>query len=135
VPNNPKVSDKSETILVVEDEPGVARITERVLTNAGYKVHVADSGIAALSILEKKQTPFDLLLTDVIMPGMNGPDLANEMVLQYPDIKVMYISGYTNESLTSRGVLEEGVELIQKPFASSDLIRQVRTVLDEALTS
>jgi len=113
----------------------VARITERVLTNAGYKVHVADSGIAALSILEKKQTPFDLLLTDVIMPGMNGPDLANEMVLQYPDIKVMYISGYTNESLTSRGVLEEGVELIQKPFASSDLIRQVRTVLDEALTS
>ena len=124
-----------ETILVVEDEPSVARITERVLTSAGYNVRVADSGITALSMMEKESTPFDLVLTDVIMPGMSGPELATEISRRRPDIKVLFISGYTNESLTSRGVLEKGVELIQKPFASNDLKQQVRAVLDASLIS
>ncbi len=124
-----------ETILLVEDEPSVARITERVLTSAGYNVRVADSGMAALSMMENESTPFDLLLTDVIMPGMSGPELATEMARRRPDIKVLFISGYTNESLTSRGVLEAGVELIQKPFVSKDLKQQIRAVLDASLTS
>jgi len=125
----------NETILVVEDESGVARITEKILTHAGYDVRVAVSGVEALAMMEQDPDAVDLLLTDVIMPGMSGPKLAAELLQRRPDIKILFVSGYTNESLTSRGVLEDGVELLQKPFSSSELKQQVRSVLDKTPAS
>ncbi len=119
-----------ETILLVEDEPSVARLTTRVLEHEGYTVRSASNGREALSMIDAGDVDFDLLLTDVVMPGMGGPELARNLERTHPELRVLYASGYTNEALTSRGILEEGVELIQKPFTTDQLKERVRKVLD-----
>ncbi len=122
----------TETILLVEDEPAVAGVIETVLRNNGYTVHRADNGEAALELIDKEQLTFDLLLTDVVMPRMGGPELAAHLRAERPQLKVIFTSGYSSSSLTHSGRLKEGVNLIQKPFTSPDLLAWLRRVLDES---
>jgi PAS domain S-box-containing protein len=119
-----------ETILVAEDDDGVAALTERVLRNAGYRVVRAKDGVEALELVESMQLEFDLLLSDVVMPRKNGPDLARELGATRPGLKVLFASGYTDEALSKRGVLDEGTHLISKPYTPRQLLTRVRAVLD-----
>ena len=120
----------SETILLAEDDDGVAALTERVLRQAGYRVVRAKDGVEALELVESLQLNFDLLLTDVIMPRKKGPDLARALREDRPGLKVLFASGYTDEALSERGVLEPGTELIAKPYTPTELLSRLRAVLD-----
>lgn len=120
----------SETVLLVEDSQPVRDLGEMLLTEQGYRVLVAKNGADALAILEADNGPLDLLLTDVVMPEMNGKDLARRALDVHPEIRVLYMSGYTDEVIARRGVLEEGVQFIQKPFTAQGLASKVREVLE-----
>ena len=121
----------NETILLAEDEPSVRELATRVLSNKGYQIHSVSDGIEALKFVqEHPDKKIHLLLTDVVMPGMSGKDLADRLRLSAPDLKVLYISGYTDDAIVHHGVLDEGVNFIQKPFAPDALAKKVREVLD-----
>jgi PAS domain S-box-containing protein len=122
----------TETILVVEDEEVVRTLTQRVLESHGYAVHAFGSGREALEMVEGLAGPLDLLVTDVVMPDMNGRELAGRLAKSRPDAAVLYVSGYTNEAIVQHGVLVRGVYFLQKPFAPDALARKVRQVLDAA---
>jgi PAS domain S-box-containing protein len=119
-----------ETVLLVEDEPGVRLLAETVLRKLGYKVLVADCGEAALEIWKEKQGSIDILLTDVIMPQMSGGDLAHRLREMNPRLKILFMSGYTDDMIASHGVLAGETQLIQKPFTAEALGRRLRGVLD-----
>jgi CheY-like chemotaxis protein len=118
------------TILVVDDEEALAKIAERTLRAAGYTVLTAGHADEALRTGAKHAGEIHLLLTDVIMPKMNGRDLARELSKTRPMLKVLYMSGYTDDALSLRGVLEEGTCLLGKPFTAAELTQKVREVLD-----
>lgn len=118
----------TETILVVEDEQGVRDIAERILVGAGYHAIVADSPAAALEIMNTAPH-VDLLLTDVVMPGLSGRDLARKLQSAKPGLKTIFMSGYTDEIIARQGVLDEGVTFLQKPFGADDLLPLIRDVL------
>jgi len=120
----------TETILVVEDEAAVRKLVQRILQRAGFVVHVAESLAEALLIVEHHGNAIRLLLTDVVMPGMSGPDLAEQLQVRRPDLKVLYMSGYTEDVTVSQGVLGREAPFIGKPFDGSALTRKVREVLD-----
>jgi len=120
----------NETILLVEDEDIVRRTASDILKIYGYQVLEARSGGAALLICERYDKPIDLLLADVVMPEMSGRDLADRLVPQHPEMKVLFMSGYTDEVIVHHGVLDTGTNFIQKPFAPDVLARKVRDVLD-----
>lgn len=120
----------SETILLVEDDEGVRTMASMMLEDLGYTVIQSGSGDAALELLSLHSGKVDLLLTDVVMPGMNGRHLAKKVTDMRPGIKVMFTSGYSDNVLADRGVLGPGIHFIQKPFTSSALGRKVREVLD-----
>ena len=119
-----------ETVLLVEDEPGVRALAEAVLRKLGYKVLVADGGEAALEIWTEHRGSIDVLLTDVIMPRMSGGDLAHKLREMNPRLKILFMSGYTDDMLASHGVLAGETQLIQKPFTAEALGRRLRGVLD-----
>ena len=119
-----------ETVLVVEDNLAVREIAARVLRELGYTVLEAASGAEALQVA-RAQGKLDLLLTDVIMPGISGSALAKQLVALWPGLKVLFISGYTDDLIASQGILEEGMALLQKPFSPEALARKVREVLDK----
>ncbi len=119
-----------ETILLVEDEPGVREVTRTTLTDFGYTIHTAANGEEALRLYNHNSEQFDLLLTDVIMPLMGGKELAERLKADHPDLKIIFFSGYTDNSIVHHGVLQEGVSFIQKPFAMDDLALKIREVLD-----
>ncbi len=121
----------TETVLLVEDEPGVREVARRVLERAGYRVLVASSAPEALELGEAHASEIHLLVTDVVMPKLSGAELAACLVGQRPGLKVLYMSGYTDRSIVSSGVLDGSLPFIQKPFTSEQLARKVRTVLDE----
>ncbi len=123
-------SQVSETILVVEDETGVRKIVIRLLEKLGYKILESSNGEEAILECEKHQGKIDLLLTDVIMPKMSGKELSGIISAKYPNIKTLFMSGYTDNIIVHHGVLDEGFELIQKPIAPEELSRKVREVLD-----
>jgi CheY-like chemotaxis protein len=121
-----------ETILLVEDNPEVRDLARQVLARQGYTVLEAAEGEAALRRAEAHAGPIHLLLTDVVMPGMTGKALAERLSGLRPDLKVLYMSGYTDETIAHHGVLEPGVAFLQKPFTSFNLALKVRQVLNQA---
>ena len=120
----------SETILLVEDEEGVRDLARRILELKGYKVITASNPTEAAQVCERYEGPIHLLLTDVVMPTMSGPQLAEHVAFLRPGLKVLYISGYTDNAIVPHGILEEGVQFLQKPFTRDSLTRKVREVLD-----
>jgi two-component system cell cycle sensor histidine kinase/response regulator CckA len=116
----------SETILLVEDEVSVRRLARRVLHGQGYTVIEAATGREALRLASEHPGRLHLLLTDVIMPGMSGPELAERLIREQAQLKVIYMSGYADEALGHHGILEDGVDFLQKPFSPQDLARRVR---------
>ena len=121
----------TETILLVEDESGVRNLTRTMLTRLGYTVLTAENGREALAILDRHPEPIHLLFTDVIMPGMNGRDLFTRIHENHPDIKVLYMSGYTDDVIAHHGIIEAGVHFIQKPFSMGDLGVKLREALGD----
>lgn len=124
----------TETILLVEDEVGVRQLVREMLHRLGYTTLEAGSGAEALRIFEQYQGAIDLLLTDVIMPQMSGRELAARLRASRPSLKVLYMSGYTDDMLAHHGVLEPNVYLLPKPFAPDELGAKLREVLDTAST-
>jgi two-component system, cell cycle sensor histidine kinase and response regulator CckA len=119
-----------ETILLVEDEESLRAVTRDVLMHSGYEVFEANSGGQALENAQQHHGPIHLLLTDVVMPGMNGPTLAEKLIASHSETKVLYMSGYTDHAFGRDGILEPGIHLLEKPYTSESLIRKVRAVLD-----
>ena len=121
---------RSETVLLVEDEAALREILKERLEESGYTVLTAPDGIAALALCEGREGPIDLLLTDVILPRMGGSDLARRLGEIHPGMKVLYMSGYTDDAVILHGVRTEKMPFIQKPFTPSSLVRKIREVLD-----
>jgi CheY-like chemotaxis protein len=121
----------TETIMVVEDEPMVRKLAVKALKRHGYSVLEAEEGRACLDTLRDHEGPLDLLLSDVVMPGMNGRELYREVKGLFPGARVLFMSGYTENIVTHQGVLDEGIPFIQKPFSVQDLATRVRVVLEE----
>jgi PAS domain S-box-containing protein len=125
-----RVAGGSETILLAEDEPGLRELTRIFLESYGYKVLEAAGAHQAIQSAEIFSGPIHLLLTDVIMPGISGPQLADKILASRPNTKVVYMTGYTDDMVVQHRVLEPGVELLQKPFSKLDLAQKVRSTLD-----
>jgi PAS domain S-box-containing protein len=117
-----------EHVLVVEDDDGLRELTRRLLVQQGYSVQVASNGAAALRVFEANPA-IDVLLTDVVMPGRSGPDLAKELVRLRPGLKVIYMSGYNEEAVIHHGVINPGIEFLHKPFTAHGLGTKIRAVL------
>src|SRR6185295_5381275 len=120
----------TETILLVEDEDVVRGLTRKILVQAGYNVLDAKGGDEALRLCHAHAGPIDLLLTDVVMPEVSGKEVADRLLELRPSIRVLYMSGYTDEAIVQHGVLDANVKFIQKPFTWVGLTRKVRDVLN-----
>jgi len=120
----------TETVLIVEDAAAVRAVMRHVLERQGYAVLEASNGAAALELVAGHPAPIHLLLTDVIMPGLSGRQLADRLAALRPDTRVLYASGYTDDAVVRHGVLESGIAYLQKPFTTDSLARKVREVLD-----
>ncbi len=134
-PDVPEVCEKpaiqgSETILIVEDEAAILRVGKTILENHGYTVLVSQIPSEALSLMEKYPDPIHLLITDIVMPEMNGRELWQKTVRLRPHIKCLFVSGYTAEVIAHHGVIEEGLEFLQKPFSIAGLTQKVREILN-----
>jgi PAS domain S-box-containing protein len=129
-PGLPRAEHGQETILLVEDETNLRRLARQYLETQGYKILEAEDGAAALQIVDGYQGAIDLLLTDVIMPGMNGRELAARITELVPGVRVLYMSGYTENAVGQDGMLDAGINLLQKPFSLPALKDRVREVLD-----
>lgn len=122
----------SETILVVEDDDDVRAYTVEMLRELGYRVVEAHDPTSALRLLERQDDPVRLLLTDVVMPIMSGRELADAARLLQPELRVLFTSGYPRDAIMQAGRLEEGVELLSKPFTFLGLSERVRSLIDRA---
>jgi two-component system, cell cycle sensor histidine kinase and response regulator CckA len=120
----------AHAVLVVEDAPGLRELTRRLLEREGYAVHLAANAKEALRLFEQHES-IDVVLTDVVMPGASGPELTQQLVERRPALKVIYMSGYTEEAIVQHGVLRSGIAFLHKPFSSDTLTRKLREVLDE----
>jgi len=129
-PNPGQVSGGTETVLLVEDADNLRQLGREILTEHGYDVVEARSGREATALLETHPGGFDLLLTDLVMPGMNGKELAAKAAAVRPGIKVLFMSGYTDDALGHHGALDPGMALLEKPFTVDLLLRKVREALD-----
>ena len=121
---------RGETLLLVEDDEVMLTLVKKMLENLGYSVLTASVPGDAMALARESAGGIDLLITDVVMPEMNGRDLANALQALYPDLRLIFMSGYTANVIAHRGVLDEGVNFIAKPFSKKDLAVKVRTVLD-----
>jgi CheY-like chemotaxis protein len=119
----------TETVLVVEDQPEVRKLTLAMLETQGYRLLQAASGSEALSLCERYPEPIHLLITDVVMPGMTGRELAMRLLTLRPSLKTLYTSGYTANAIAHEGVLDPGVAYLPKPFSPAQLAAKVREVL------
>ena len=118
-----------ETILLVEDEPALLKMTLAMLSKQGYSVLTASSPERAIEVASSASVRIDVLLTDVIMPGMNGQELAKKLVARFPAMKCLYMSGYTADALAPHGLLADGIDLLQKPFTARELAAKIRKSL------
>ncbi len=130
-PGTPNVRG-NETVLLVEDEPAILSMTTRMLAGLGYTVLTADMPGKAIRMADDHTGAIQLLVTDVVMPEMNGKDLAGKLLSKYPDLKCLFMSGYTADAIAHHGVLDRDVHYIQKPFTMLDLADAVRRALEEA---
>lgn len=121
----------TETVMVVDDELSIRRLAGDILRPLGYQVLEASNGLEALEVTRSRSENIHVVLTDVIMPGMNGKDLAHSLQLERPGIKVIFMSGYTDDMIVHHGVLNKGVNFIQKPVTPSVLTKKLREVLDQ----
>jgi CheY-like chemotaxis protein len=121
---------KRQTILVVDDEPDLRSLVASVLTEYGYKVVTAANAAKAIAMLAKMDAPPDLLLTDVVMPGMSGPMLADELLSRFGSARVLFMSGYDERQVVQRYVVEKGFALIPKPFQLHNLCAAVKKALE-----
>jgi two-component system, cell cycle sensor histidine kinase and response regulator CckA len=126
----PPLSGGTESLLVVEDEDLVRALAVRALRSFGYTCHQARDADEALRLLHDPEVRVDLVITDVVMPGLSGRDLGERLAREHPDIPVVYTSGFTDEDVIRRGMLEEGRPFLQKPFTPHELARAVREALD-----
>ena len=124
-------SKGNETILLVEDEEGIRNFAVISLQQKGYIVHIADNGKKALQLIEDEQIQFDLLVSDLNMPDMNGDELISILYEKMPNLKVLVISGYSDDFISNNGFLDKKVNFLQKPFSIKKLIHKVRTILDK----
>jgi CheY-like chemotaxis protein len=122
----------TEQVLLVEDNEPVRKLLNQALSSLGYTLLEASTPRAALALSEEFAGRIDLLVTDVVMPEMNGRQLADELLGQRPELRVLYTSGYTDDAMVGRGVLTEGMAFLQKPFAIEQLAQKAREVLDAA---
>jgi len=120
----------SETILLVEDEDGVRTLIKQLLQRQGYVVIETRHGGEAMVECERHRSPIHLLLTDVVLTQMNGRELAQKLLPMRPEMRVLFMSGYSEEAIAHHGVLNPGTEFLQKPFTTEALIRKVREMLD-----
>jgi len=123
----------AQTVLVVEDEDGLRELARRLLQRLGYTVLIAADASEASRLFEENPT-IDVLLTDVVMPGASGPELTSQLIEQRPALKVIYMSGYTEDAIVHHGVLKAGIAFLHKPFTSETLGRKIRDVLDTTPT-
>ncbi len=133
-PSNPAQSDENltrgwQTVLLVEDSEPLRELAKELLEDCGYKVLEAASGDEALRVAERFEQPIHLLMTDVVMPGLDGRALARRLTCECPEMKVLFMSGYTDDVIVHHGLLDAGVALLQKPFSRADLAGKVREVL------
>jgi len=123
-------NSRGETILIVEDDPTLLKMSTKMLNRLGYSVISSDSPKEAIRTVEEKSAEINLVITDVIMPEMNGRDLADRIQTIQPDMKYLFMSGYTSDVIAHQGVLEKGVNFLQKPFSLKELAAKIRAVLD-----
>jgi CheY-like chemotaxis protein len=116
-------------VLVVEDADGLRELTKRLLVRQGYTVLAAANADDAVRLIEQNPS-IDLLLTDVVMPGGSGAELTRRLAAQWPALKVLYMSGYTEDAIVKHGVLNPGIAFLHKPFTAETLGRKIRDVLD-----
>ena len=121
----------AETVLLAEDEPGIRHLLTRVLKSRGYTVIAADGGAHAIEQMAAHSGPIHLLVTDVVMAGMSGPELAREVAARHPEARVLFVSGYTDEAVVQHGLAARQVSFLQKPFTHNVFLAKVREVLDE----
>jgi two-component system, cell cycle sensor histidine kinase and response regulator CckA len=118
-----------KTVLVVDDEPEIRKLVSAMMAQFGYTALTADSGEHALTVYRNQSEPIDLLITDVVAPGMSGPMLADKLTALQPDLKVLYISGYDSTQVVQKYVVEKGHALLIKPFAVAELRKKVEEIL------
>jgi PAS domain S-box-containing protein len=131
----PRLDPGTETVLIVEDEESVRALTRTLLEEAGYTVIEASNGRDALAVAGRYSGPIHLLMTDVVMPGMNGPTLAENLAVTYPSMKVLCMSGYTGTFANFSGLVDRGMMLLQKPFTRDALLGKVREVLESQVAA
>jgi CheY-like chemotaxis protein len=124
------IKRRTETVLLVEDEEGLRLLSKRILNNAGYQVLVAANGDDAERVFAEHAASIDLVVSDVVMPGCGGPELLSRLHHRAPALRVLYMSGYTEQSAAHRAGIDRGVPFVQKPFTAAAFVRQVREVLD-----
>lgn len=129
-PRRAPTTGGGETVLVVEDEAAMREVTRRILHRNGYRVLLAANGHEAIDAVDSHPAHIDVLLTDVIMPQMLGKEVADRIRQVRPEVAVLFMSGYTQGVLDTQGVLEPGVNLIEKPFSESSLLIKLREVID-----
>jgi len=120
---------EKRTILVVDDEPEIRKLVGAMVSQTGYTILTADSGEHAIKLYKNNKGPIDLLITDVVAPGMSGPMLADKLTELQPDLKVLYISGYDNTHVVQKYVVEKGHALLSKPFTVEQIKTKVRELL------
>jgi CheY-like chemotaxis protein len=123
----------NETILLVEDDRGILDITHNMLERLGYKVLPAQSPQEALALSKRHQAEINLLMTDVVMPGMDGKELAARLKAESPGLRTLFMSGYTAEVVVKHGILDKGVKFISKPFSVAELSLALRDILESAI--
>jgi two-component system, cell cycle sensor histidine kinase and response regulator CckA len=128
----PPLRPGAETVLLVEDDDGVRKLAQRVLEKHGYNVLEARNGGEAFLLCREYAETIHILVTDVVMPRMSGSQLAQELAPLRPNMKVLYLSGYTEDAIVHHGVLDPDTPFLQKPFRPDDLARKVRETLDRS---
>jgi two-component system cell cycle sensor histidine kinase/response regulator CckA len=120
----------SETILVIDDQDRIRTVTRMLLEAHGYQVLEADGGESAMRVIEAMTSPLHLVLTDIVMPGLTGPQVAELLLARYPSLPILFMSGFTDDVVIRQGIQASSANFLQKPFTASTLAKKVREALD-----